>query len=86
MAGPESLADAFSGHPLSLSSRAVHADDYINSSQAVAPPMHVSTTFRFSEDPSKLKQCDNIDVSHVNIKTNMKLTFFSPSFYFLPIA
>ncbi|KAJ2897881.1 putative cystathionine gamma-synthase protein [Zalerion maritima] len=59
--GPDSLDQAFPGHQLSLSSRAVHADDYMNSSQAVAPPMHVSTTFRYDRDPEKLKQWENID-------------------------
>ncbi|KAL8370139.1 hypothetical protein RB595_000495 [Gaeumannomyces hyphopodioides] len=51
--GPESLEAAFE-HGLSLSTRAMHADDYINSHQAVAPPLHVSTTFRYHEDPDKL--------------------------------
>ena len=39
---------------LSLSSRAVHADDGISAHQAVAPAMHVSTTFRYAEDPDQL--------------------------------
>ncbi|RYO78872.1 hypothetical protein DL766_010313 [Monosporascus sp. MC13-8B] len=47
--------------PLSLSARAVHADDYLNSHQAVAPPMHVSTTFQFSRDPEKLEPWLNIN-------------------------
>ncbi|RYO75778.1 hypothetical protein DL764_010318 [Monosporascus ibericus] len=46
---------------LSLSARAVHADDYLNSHQAVAPPMHVSTTFRYSRDPEKLDPLININ-------------------------
>ncbi|RYP78521.1 hypothetical protein DL771_000474 [Monosporascus sp. 5C6A] len=46
---------------LSLSARAVHADDYLNSHQAVAPPMHVSTTFRYSRDPEKLQPWLNIN-------------------------
>ncbi|KAG9248266.1 pyridoxal phosphate-dependent transferase [Calycina marina] len=40
---------------LSLSSQAVHADDFLNSGQDVAPPLHVSTTYRYNNDPSKLK-------------------------------
>ena len=39
---------------LSLSSRATHADDFLNDGQDVAPPMHVSTTFRYSNNPEKL--------------------------------
>ena len=48
--GPKQLAAAFPGHELSRSSRAVHADDYINTHRAVAPPMHVSTTFRYNRE------------------------------------
>ncbi|RYP55399.1 hypothetical protein DL769_010204 [Monosporascus sp. CRB-8-3] len=47
---------------LSLSARAVHADDYLNSHQAVAPPMHVSTTFRYNRDPEKLDPLLNINL------------------------
>lgn len=48
---------------LSLASRAVHADEGIQSHRAVAPAMHVSTTFRYSDDPDALKAWDNTDVS-----------------------
>ncbi|KAK8925231.1 trans-sulfuration enzyme [Metarhizium anisopliae BRIP 53293] len=40
---------------LSLSSKTVHADDAISAHRAVAPAMHVSTTFRYSDDPEQLK-------------------------------
>ncbi|RDW73976.1 hypothetical protein BP5796_07418 [Coleophoma crateriformis] len=40
---------------LSLSSLTVHADDYLNEGPDVAPPMHVSTTFRYGRDPETLK-------------------------------
>ncbi|PCD45710.1 hypothetical protein AU210_001142 [Fusarium oxysporum f. sp. radicis-cucumerinum] len=46
---------------LSLASRAVHADEGIQSHRAVAPAMHVSTTFRYSDDPDALKAWDNTD-------------------------
>ncbi|KAM7192235.1 Cys/Met metabolism PLP-dependent enzyme domain containing protein [Naviculisporaceae sp. PSN 640] len=58
--GPNELAAAF-GKELSLSSRSVHADDYINNHQAVAPPLHVSTTFRYSRNPDDLKQWENLN-------------------------
>ncbi|KAH8901552.1 cystathionine gamma-synthase [Thozetella sp. PMI_491] len=58
--GSHSLATSFE-HELSISSRAIHADDYINSHRAVAPPIHVSTTFRYNSDPDKLGQGGNID-------------------------
>ncbi|KAK4674239.1 hypothetical protein QC763_118680 [Podospora pseudopauciseta] len=58
--GPNSLAVAF-GRELSMASRSVHADDYINNHQAVAPPMHVSTTFRYNRDPEQLRPWDNLN-------------------------
>ncbi|KAK3394036.1 Cys/Met metabolism PLP-dependent enzyme-domain-containing protein [Podospora didyma] len=58
--GPGHLAAAFP-KGLSLASRSVHADDYINNHQAVAPPMHVSTTFRYSENPDDLVPDSNIN-------------------------
>ncbi|OIW35485.1 cystathionine gamma-synthase [Coniochaeta ligniaria NRRL 30616] len=58
--GPDHLASAFS-HPLSIASLSVHADDYINSHRAVAPPLHTSTTFRYARDPDDLKPWDNHD-------------------------
>jgi len=57
------LAEAFS-NGLSLASRSVHADDYINNHQAVAPPLHVSTTFRYSRDPDNLVPWSNHNVRH----------------------
>jgi cystathionine gamma-synthase len=33
----------------------VHGDDPINSATDVAPPLHVSTTYRYPNDPSLLK-------------------------------
>lgn len=47
---------------LSLAARAIHAGDHLNSHHAVAPPMHVSTTFRYSDDPDKLAAWDNVNV------------------------
>lgn len=58
--GPNKLKAAFSKN-LSLASLSVHADDYINNHQAVAPPMHVSTTFRYSDDPDKLVAWENVN-------------------------
>ncbi|KAK1833784.1 cystathionine beta-lyase [Podospora conica] len=58
--GPDHLARAL-GKQLSLASRSVHADDYINNHQAVAPPMHVSTTFRYSRNPDDLVSWENVN-------------------------
>ena len=59
--GPGALAAHFGDHKLGLSSLSVHADDYINNHRAVAPPLHVSTTFRYNEDPDRLRAWDNTD-------------------------
>lgn len=59
--GPGSLTSHFPTHPLSLSSLSIHADDYINSHRAVAPPLHTSTTFRYNPDPDLLRPWDNTD-------------------------
>ncbi|RDA91724.1 hypothetical protein CP533_4794 [Ophiocordyceps camponoti-saundersi (nom. inval.)] len=48
---------------LSLASRAVHADDHVAAHRAVAPAMHVSTTFRYTGDPDRLNPEDVIDPS-----------------------
>ncbi|KAI1209093.1 PLP-dependent transferase [Annulohypoxylon truncatum] len=48
-------------HHLSISAQTIHADDFLNSHQAVAPPMHVSTTFRYSRNPDELKRWVNIN-------------------------
>ena len=55
-------AAAFS--KLSLSSATIHADDYLNKdSRDVAPPLHVSTTFRYNKDPDTLKTLTKVDVN-----------------------
>ncbi|XXG94797.1 hypothetical protein Hte_001055 [Hypoxylon texense] len=46
---------------LSLSAQTIHADDFLNSHQSVAPPMHVSTTFRYNDDPDELRPWANIN-------------------------
>lgn len=41
--------------------RAVHADDGLASGRGVAPPMHVSTTYKYLSDPDKLQPWDQLD-------------------------
>lgn len=36
------------------STNALHADDYLNLVTDVAPPIHLSTTFRFPKEPENL--------------------------------
>ena len=47
---------------LSLSTKAIHADDFLNVNQDVAPALHVSTTFRYSKNPDKLIPSHQLDV------------------------
>ncbi|GAW22801.1 hypothetical protein ANO14919_123440 [Xylariales sp. No.14919] len=49
---------------LSLSAQTIHADDFLNSHTAVAPPMHVSTTFRYSRNPDNLSYMKNTNSNH----------------------
>lgn len=64
---------------LSLAARAIHAGDHLNSHQAVAPPMHVSTTFRYSDDPEKLQSWVNPNVSSHSWGNNKSWTPFLQS-------
>ena len=51
---------------LSISSRAIHADDVLNSGrQDVAPALHVSTTYRYASDPEKLVPYSDLDVDYL---------------------
>lgn len=47
----------------SLATLSIHADDPINHTTDVAPPLHVASTFRYSEDPAKLVPSREIDPS-----------------------
>lgn len=48
---------------LSLSSKTVHADDFLNNNaQDVAPALHVSTTYRYNRDPDKLQTLASMGV------------------------
>ena len=47
---------------LSLSSKTIHADDFLNIGQDVAPALHVSTTFRYTNNPDALVPVAEHDV------------------------
>jgi hypothetical protein len=55
---------------LSLSSQSIHADDFLNVNQDVAPALHVSTTFRYSSNPDKLVPNHKLEVrvNHSQVK------------------
>jgi hypothetical protein len=64
---------------LSLSTLAVHADDTLNGLHVtdVAPALHVSTTFRYTNDLSKLNPISDEDV--LILKTTTSYYFTSDS-------
>ncbi|TVY47006.1 putative trans-sulfuration enzyme [Lachnellula occidentalis] len=49
---------------LSLSSKTLHADDFLNKTQDVAPALHVSTTYRYDRDPDKLQTLASLGPDH----------------------
>ncbi|KAI1172546.1 pyridoxal phosphate-dependent transferase [Nemania sp. FL0916] len=64
--GQDATALASRLQHMSLSAQAVHADDFLNTHAAVAPPMHVSTTFRYSENPDDLIPMQNLNPSNAH--------------------
>lgn len=52
---------------LSLSSQAIHADDFLNIHQDVAPALHLSTTFRYSGNPDTLVPHSQLDVRYSSL-------------------
>ncbi|KAI1312362.1 Cys/Met metabolism PLP-dependent enzyme-domain-containing protein [Xylaria venustula] len=61
---PDTTALASRLQHLSISAQTIHADDFLNSHAAVAPPMHVSTTFRYSRNPDELSYMNNTSPNH----------------------
>jgi cystathionine beta-lyase len=50
---------------IGASTLSLHADDALNVVADVAPPLHVATTFRYSDDPDKLTPVADLSgVSH----------------------
>lgn len=41
---------------------ALHADDSVNVVSDVAPPLHLSTTYRYSDNPEELVAWADVDV------------------------
>ncbi|KAJ5580283.1 uncharacterized protein N7459_006268 [Penicillium hispanicum] len=50
-------------HSNGTSTRSLHADDALNVVSDVAPPMHLATTFRYSNDPASLLPLADLDIS-----------------------
>ena len=49
--------------------RAVHADEHLNVATDIAPPLHVSTTFRYPRDPELLNPVYDEDLSEYDTRT-----------------
>lgn len=47
---------------LDASTLAIHADDQLNHTPDVAPAIHVSTTFRYTDNPDKLVTVSELEV------------------------
>ncbi|KAL8907766.1 MAG: hypothetical protein Q9171_005724 [Xanthocarpia ochracea] len=47
---------------LTQRTQAIHADDGLNVTSDVAPPLHVSTTFRYADDPKDLVPAADADI------------------------
>ncbi|KAF3145255.1 hypothetical protein TWF703_007839 [Orbilia oligospora] len=55
----------------------VHADEFLNEVNDVAPPIHVSTTFRYPRDPSKLIAAKDLPLEDADSHVYSRLS--SPS-------
>ncbi|EEQ91565.1 hypothetical protein RJZ56_007696 [Blastomyces dermatitidis] len=62
-------------HP---STRAIHADDALNLVDDVAPPIHLSTTFRFPDDPKQLVPSED-PIADFNGKNYVYSRVFAPN-------
>jgi hypothetical protein len=65
-------------HNIGTSTRSLHADDVLNVVSDVAPPLHLSTTFRYSDDPSALVPAANLN--------SVRIVQCSPSILSIPIS
>ena len=58
----KSHAMASENKRFTASTLAIHADDHLNTAIDVAPPLHVSTTFRYANNPKDLVPAVESDV------------------------
>ncbi|KAK2798202.1 hypothetical protein FQN51_007888 [Onygenales sp. PD_10] len=63
-------------HPATL---ALHADDPVNVVTDVAPPMHLSTTFRYSDNPDELIPCAELDPTTIPPTTHIYSRHTAPN-------
>lgn len=58
--------------------QAIHADDSLNNVEDVAPPMHVSTTFRYTNDPDRLIPAADAEVCLLRTCTHSSMASLRP--------
>ncbi|KAI6249507.1 hypothetical protein HI914_01771 [Erysiphe necator] len=64
----------------SNSSLAIHADDFLNGDQRdVAPPLHVTTTFRYNKDPDSLVSSRSHDMQSLSTGTHIYSRISNPN-------
>ncbi|KAL8731890.1 MAG: hypothetical protein Q9166_003174 [cf. Caloplaca sp. 2 TL-2023] len=59
---------------VSQRTQAIHADDALNTARDVAPPLHVSTTFRYADDPKDLVPAADAHISTTETHIYSRLT------------
>lgn len=57
-----------------VSTRAIHADDFISSHRAIAPGMHTAVNFRYARDPEDLVPEENKDASSLKFTSGSHTT------------
>jgi cystathionine gamma-synthase len=57
-----------------VSTRAIHADDFISSHRAIAPGMHTAVNFRYARDPEDLVPEENEDASTLKLTSDFHMT------------
>ncbi|MCJ1223827.1 hypothetical protein MMC12_000470 [Toensbergia leucococca] len=62
---------------LSQATQAIHADDHLNRLSDVAPPLHVSTTFRYASNPADLVPTKDLD--HATLDAHIYSRYTAPS-------
>ncbi|KAJ5690082.1 hypothetical protein N7462_004474 [Penicillium macrosclerotiorum] len=60
----ETLSEALP--TMAMATQAIHADDFVSSHRAIAPPLHLAVNYRYSRDPEQLVLGENKDPNAPN--------------------
>ncbi|KAJ5175640.1 uncharacterized protein N7482_001517 [Penicillium canariense] len=66
-------------HSVGTSTRSLHADDLLNVVSDVAPPLHLSTTFRYSNDPEALVPAADVSSSDADHTSHIYSRLSAPN-------